>query len=174
MIARRLLAGMVVLGALIVSPGAAAKAFRPGDMRVCSGQRCLPIRSQRVLDALAAFYYDTAERPVRTMAPTGATPSFKLEFSNGYVSGTVGGSKLDRFRSGGVNLDQFRDGVWYRLPIRVATELRAITVGVAAPRYPGNSASGVLGIIALASAIVLIVVIIIRGRLSRPRKLSLG
>ena len=123
---------MLLLGSLILSPAAAAKAFRPGVVSLCSGQGCVAIKSQRVMKALAAFYYDSAQRPVRIGAPTAGSRSFKLEFSNGYVSGIAAGSNLDRFRSGGVNLDQFRKGAWYRL----RTSCRLDCDGWSMPRRP--------------------------------------
>jgi MYXO-CTERM domain-containing protein len=168
MIARRVLAGMVVLGALIVTPGAAAKAFSQGDVSLCSAQRCLPVTSQPVLNSLAAFYYDGAERPVRTFAPIPGISSLKLEFANGYVSGVVGGSKLDRFRSGGVNLDQFHQGVWYRLPTRIASGLRILAVALTSSAGTGSEPSAPI-IVALAAMIGLAMLALGRHRFSRAR-----
>lgn len=143
---------MLLLGSLILTPVAAAKAFRPGDLSLCSAQGCVSIKSQPVLNALAAFYYDSAQRPVRIGAPTTGTRSFKLEFSNGYVSGIAAGSNLDRFRSGGVNLDQFSRGVWYRLPSLVSSGLRRL-VDAAPLGAEGSSLPWVAG---LAAALVTI------------------
>jgi hypothetical protein len=171
MIARRVLAGMIVLGALIVSPGAAAKAFTQGDVQLCSPQRCLPITSQPVLNSLAAFYYDSAKRPVRTFAPIAGTLSFKLEFANGYVSGVVGGSKLDRFRSGGVNLDQFQQRVWYWLPTRVASGLRRLAVGLRSAAGTRSEPSAPM-IVGLAAIIGLALLALGRQRFTRPHTLA--
>jgi hypothetical protein len=145
---------MLLLGSLILSSAAAAKAFRPGDVSLCSAQGCVSIKSPPVLNALAAFYYDSAQRPVRIGAPTTGTRSFKLAFSNGYVSGIAAGSNLDRFRRGGVNLDQFRNGVWYRLPSLVSSGLRRL-VDAAPPGSQGSSLPWVAG---FAAAVVTIAV----------------
>lgn len=163
MIARRVLAGVFLLGTLIFSPAAAAKVFRPGDVRLCSGQGCVSIKSQPVLTALAAFYYDSSHRPVRVGAPTAGTRSFKLEFSNGYVSGIAAGSNLDRFRSGGVNLDQFRNGVWYRLPSVVSSGLRRL-VDAAPTGGQGGSSPWVGGFVAALVTIAVAMAALARRR----------
>jgi hypothetical protein len=48
------------------------------------------------------------------------------------VTGVVGGAKLNRFLSFGVNLGRFASGQWYRFPAAVAQELRSL----AAPLEP--------------------------------------
>ena len=131
MIARRVLAGWLLVGSLVLCSGAAAKQFRPGDVRVCNASRCVSIRSQSVLNALASFYYDSARRPVRAMSPRLGVPFFRLEYSDGYVTGIVAGTGLTRFLSYGVNLGQFQGGVWYRVPGRAVVGLRSLTVGLA-------------------------------------------
>jgi hypothetical protein len=171
MIARRFLAGMVLIGSLILSPGAAAKAFRPGDVSLCRGARCVPLNDRRVLNALASFYYDSATRPVRAAAPRAGTPSLKLAFSNGYVSGTVAGPRLDRFLSGGVNLDQFQDGVWYRVPARVAGGLRSLATRLTAAAG-GSDQPMAPGIVALAATIGLGMLALARRRSTRASTLS--
>ena len=124
-----------------------------------------------MVNSLAAFYYNSAERPVQTFAPMPGTSSLKLEFANGYVSGLVGGSKLDRFRSGGVNLDQFRQGAWYRLPSRVASGLRMLAVGLTSAA--GSRIQPLAPIIApLAAMTGLAMVALGRRRSSRARALS--
>jgi hypothetical protein len=162
MIARRVLAGSLVLGALIVSPGAAAKAFRQGDVSLCNAHRCLPINDQPVLNSLAAFYYDPGERPTRSSAPSSKTASLELEFSNRYVTGIVGGVMFDRFRSGGVNLDQFQPGVWYRLPAPVARGLRTLAAGLTSTAGSGRQPSAPL--IAVFSLMVGVVIITLARR----------
>jgi hypothetical protein len=131
MIAKRVLAGGLLICSLALCSGAAAKRFRPGDLRVCDASRCISIRSQSVLNAMAAFYYDSARRPVRARSPRLGVPFFRLEFSDGYVTGIVAGSGLTRFLSYGVNLGQFQAGVWYRVPGRAVAGLRSLTVGLA-------------------------------------------
>jgi hypothetical protein len=129
-VARRSLAGVVLVGLSILSPAAAAKEFKPGDLRVCNASRCVSIRSEPALNALASFYYDIARPPARVQAPRLGTPFFELEFTNGDVTGIVAGTELNRFLSDGVNLDQFQQGVWYRVPTRAVTSLRRLTVGL--------------------------------------------
>jgi hypothetical protein len=119
-----------LLGSLTVVSGAAAKEFRPGEVKICNGTRCIPLSNPTVLRGLASFYYDGARRPARAPAPSPGAPSLRLEFSNGYVSGIVAGEGLDRFLSGGVNLDQFHAGVWYRVPSDVLAGLRRSSAGL--------------------------------------------
>jgi hypothetical protein len=142
MAARRVLAGSLLVWSLILSSGAVAKDFRPGDLSVCNASRCIPIRSQSVLNALASFYYDSARPPARAHAPRLGMPFFRLEFSNAYVTGIVAGAGLNRFLSYGVNLDQFRDGVWYRVPARAVAGVRRLTVGLTPLRLAGAAVAG--------------------------------
>ena len=154
MITRRVLVGMLFLASLTVSPAAAAKAFRPGEVSLCTRQGCVSIRSQPVLNALGKFYYDSSQRPVRIGAPPAGARSFKLEFSNDYVSGIAAGPNLDRFRSGGVNLEQFSNGGWYRLPALVSSGLRRLAD--AGP--PGGQRGGLRWVGGLAAALATITV----------------
>jgi hypothetical protein len=142
MAARRVLAGSLLVWSLILSSGAVAKDLRPGELSVCNASRCVSIRSQSVLNALASFYYDSARPPSRARPPRLGTPFFRLEFSNGYVTGIVAGAELNRFLSYGVNLDQFRDGVWYRVPARAVAGLRRLTVGLTPLRLAGAAVAG--------------------------------
>ena len=82
------------------------------------------------LSALSAFYYIGTGRPMRAPRPALGAPAFELRFDNGYVTGIVGMARLDRFLSYGVNLDRFDAGVWYRVPVRAAKELRRLTAGI--------------------------------------------
>jgi hypothetical protein len=129
MIARRILAGSLLVGSLILTSGASAKDFKPGDLSVCDAKRCVSIKSRPVLNALSVFYYDSAVPPAPVRAPGLGMPFFRLEFSNGYVTGIIASAELNRFLSYGVNLDQFRAGVWYRVPPRAVAGLRELTVG---------------------------------------------
>jgi len=155
--------GTLLLGSLMFSPAAAAKAFRPGDVRLCSDQGCVSIKSQPVRNALAAFYYDSAQRPVSVGAPPASTRAFKLEFSNGYVSGIAAGSNLDRFRSDGVNLDQFRDGVRYRMPRLMSSGLRQL-VDLAPRGGPGSSLPWIGALVAAVATIAVATAALARRR----------
>jgi hypothetical protein len=124
------LVGSLLVGSLILSSGATAKEFKPGDLSVCGASRCASIRSQSVLDALTSFYYNSAQPPVRARAPRLAVPFYRIEFSNGYISGIVAGAGSDRFLSYGVNLDQFHQRLWYRVPPRALAGLRRLIVGL--------------------------------------------
>jgi hypothetical protein len=115
--------------ALVAVPGAAAKDFRPGDLRVCAAGRCVPITDQPVLDALSAFYYGSAA-PVRVAAPTPRAPYVQLQFGNGYVTGVASGLHFDRFLSFGVNLGRFAPRTWYAIPARVAAEIARLAARV--------------------------------------------
>jgi hypothetical protein len=129
--ARRVLAGSLLVGSLLFSAGAAAKEFEPGDLHVCNARRCIAIKSQPLLNALASFYYDSTQPPARAPAPKLGIPFFRLVFTNHYVTGIAAGAGLTRFLSSGVNLDQFHQSVWYRVPARAAAGLRRATVGLA-------------------------------------------
>ena len=116
------LALAVVVAVVVLVPGAAAKDFRPGDLRVCAASRCLPIENQPALDAIGAFYYGSAP-PTRARSPGPGAPCVELRFRNGYVTGVAAGLRFDRFLSFGVNLDQFAARTWYATPARAALEI---------------------------------------------------
>lgn len=122
-----LLASVVLLLAV---PVALAKDLRPGDLRLCNSVRCVAIRGQPALDAMSRFYYGSPAPRRAPKAPNGAQ-MYQLRFPNGYVTGFVAGGALDRFLSGGVNLEQFAAGVWYRVPPVAAAELRRLARGLA-------------------------------------------
>jgi hypothetical protein len=113
------------------------KQFRPGDVRACGVHSCVAIRSQRVLDALARFYYGRPA-PTRIAAPQKRASYLRLVYSNGYVTGVAAGSRFTRFLSFGVNLGQFGARTWYAVPAPVAAELRRLAPGVSAGRLPQN------------------------------------
>jgi hypothetical protein len=117
------------VGALLVLASAQAKEFRPGDLRVCNAKRCVAITNQAALDSLSALYYSQAPL-TGAVAPSVGAPFFQLEFDNGYVTGVVATTRLDRFLSYGVNLGRFRRGKWYRVQAVAAKELRKLTTGL--------------------------------------------
>jgi hypothetical protein len=118
-----------LLVVLALASGAQAKNFHPGDLRVCSAKRCVPITNQAALDALSDFYYSQAPL-TGAVEPSVGAPFFQLRFTNGYVTGIVGTTRLDRFLSYGVNLGRFQRGKWYRVPAAGSRELRKLTVGL--------------------------------------------
>lgn len=122
---RKLIAACAAAAALIAVPAAAAKDFRPGDLRLCDARRCVPLVSQPALDAISALYYGTD--PLKTaVAPRIGAATLRLEFRNGYITGIVGTRTFDRFLSYGVDLDRLRRGTWYRVPVVAARELRRL------------------------------------------------
>jgi hypothetical protein len=121
--------GVLVLTALVAVSAAAAKDFRPGDLRVCNAKSCLAIADQDVLNAFASFYYGSPP-PSRARAPRLRVPYFQLKYTNGYVTGIVATAQLDRFLSYGVNLGQFSRGRWYSVPSTAAAGLRELTQGL--------------------------------------------
>ena len=141
-LARRLVGGLLLVGLLIFSSAAAAKEFNPGDLLACNAKHCVSITSRPVLNALSAFYYDSAAPPAAVGPPRLGAPLFGLEFSNGYVTGIIAGAQRDRFLSYGVNLDQFRAGVWYRVPTRAVPGLREMTLGLTPLRLTGAAVAG--------------------------------
>jgi hypothetical protein len=113
--------------AVVVVPGATAKDFGPGDLRVCGAAgRCVPVVDAPVLPLLGSFYY-SGPQPARAGKPRLGTPYFELRFRNGYVTGIVATARVDRFLSYGVYLGRFARGTWYGLPSRMAEELRTLS-----------------------------------------------
>jgi hypothetical protein len=123
---RSFLVGLVVTAALLALPSASAKDFRPGDLRVCNANRCVPILSRSVLPQLTSFYY-SGPPPVRVPRPALGTPYYELRFRNGYVTGIVATGRLDRFLTYGVHDQRFRGDIWYAVPGRMSAELRRLT-----------------------------------------------
>lgn len=130
MTVRGIVAALLAAAALAVIPSATAKDFGPGDVRVCNAHRCVPIVNRAVLPLLGRFYYADAYDPRAVPRARLGAPYFELRFKNGYVTGIVASARLDRFLSYGVNLDRFHEGVWYRIPARLSTELRKLTAGM--------------------------------------------
>lgn len=126
---RYLLAGLVAASALFVLPSAAAKEFRPGDLRVCNAKHCVAIAKGGVLDRIGAFYYGSYGL-TRVRRPALRVPYYELRFRNGYVTGIVATARLDRFLSYGVNSGRFAARRWYSVPLRVSAELRRLTRGL--------------------------------------------
>ena len=130
MTARGIGSALLAAAVLAVVPAATAKDFGPGDLRVCNTHRCVPITNRAVLPLLGRFYYADAYDPrVASRVRLGA-PYFELRFRNGYVTGIAASARLDRFLSYGVNTTRFRRGTWYRMPARLASELRKLTAGM--------------------------------------------
>jgi hypothetical protein len=131
----------VALAALVLPvvlvPAAAAKDFKPGDLRVCAAIRCVPIKNQRVLNAVSAFYYGNA-KPTRARSPRPRTPYVELRFRNGYITGVAAGRGFDRFLSFGVNLDQFAARTWYVTPARAAAEIRRLSASLRPQPLPDD------------------------------------
>ena len=122
--------GVLVAGlaatVLALAPGAAAKDFEPGDLRLCGAAHCVPIVDQGTLDELAGFYYGV-RKPRSSLAPALHVPYFELRFRNAYVTGIVATSRLDRFLSYGVHLERFAGGTWYVVPRALSREVRQLT-----------------------------------------------
>jgi hypothetical protein len=126
---RDLVGLLAAVAVLIVVPSAAAKDFKPGDLRICGAQRCVAVTNVNVLQSLSSFYYGGP--PAKTVAPSTGVSMFELRFSGGYVTGVVASTDLSRFLSYGVNLGHFARGTWYAVPTRAAAELRRLTRALA-------------------------------------------
>jgi hypothetical protein len=124
-------AALLAWAALLVAPDAGGKDFQPGDLRICSGKRCVAITARRAVAKIGPFYYSGGSPPA-VAAPRMGAPAFELRFRNGYATGIVAGKRLDRFLSYGVHIERFRRGTWYRVPATLAAELRRL----AAPLEP--------------------------------------
>jgi hypothetical protein len=129
----RVLGIFLAAATLVGVPAAAAKDFGPGDLSVCNAARCVPIVKRSVLPLLGDFYYGGESPPVAARPPLGA-PTYELRFRNGYVTGIVATRKLNRFLSYGVHYRYFERGTWYRVPPRLAQELRRLTSPLATLR----------------------------------------
>jgi hypothetical protein len=123
---RKLVAVVGATAVLLGAPGATAKDFQPGDLRVCGANACVAIKDREVLRTLSSFYY-IGPQPAVTWAPKAGARAFELRFRNGYATGVVASSALDRFLSYGVNLGRFSKGAWYGVPASAAAELRRLT-----------------------------------------------
>ena len=108
-------------------PAAVAKDFRPGDLRVCGRDHCVPLVDKNLLRVLDRFYWGEGSVPRAPRVGLGA-PGYELRFKNGYATGMVATARLDRFRSYGVICGRFVRGQWYRFPSRAALALRKLTV----------------------------------------------
>jgi hypothetical protein len=117
----------LVLVALLVPVQASAKNFRPGQLRICDEQRCVSIADQKVLNALARFFYG-APAPAEIRAPRLGASYLQIKGSNGYLVGIAATARLDRFRSRGMGL--FGPDSWYRVPARAALALRTLAAGL--------------------------------------------
>lgn len=126
---RRLLVGLLVAAALLVVPAASGKVFKPGDVRLCNANRCVPIRNRVVLEKLGGFFYGSYSLTT-VRAPMHGAPYYELRFRNGYVTGVVAMRRLDHFQSHGVNVNRFASDRWYGVPPRVSAELRRLAVGL--------------------------------------------
>jgi hypothetical protein len=125
---------LITVAALLVltltfTAASAAKEFKPGDLRICNGNRCVTITDQELLDALGSFIY-TGPQPAFVPSPRLGVSYFALKFSNGYVPGIVATAKLDRWLSYGVYLGRFARGRWYHVPARAAEGMRELTVSL--------------------------------------------
>jgi len=114
---------------LALAPGASAKEFTPGDLRICNTQRCVAVKSRPALQALFQLYYADPSPDLAPRARLGAR-SYQLRYRNDYVTGIVAGATLDRFLSHGVHLGHFTRGHWYRVPLPAARELRRLAAGL--------------------------------------------
>jgi hypothetical protein len=137
---RSLCAAGLALGVLLAPPAApaSAKDFRPGDVRICGMKSCVAIVDQTVLVDLARFYYG-GSAPAGVRAPRLGAPYFELKYSNGYVTGVAATARLDRFRSGGINMNQFNMESWYRVAARAALGLRKLAAGLKPLRVTGTT-----------------------------------
>jgi len=120
---------IAALAVLLGAGGAGAKEFAPGDVRVCDATRCVPVMRPTMVRLLARFIY-TGPTPATVARPAWGAPAFELRYRNGYATGVIGSTRLDRFLSFGVYAERFRPRVWYRVPPELGVELRRLTAGM--------------------------------------------
>ena len=130
------LLGAVVAAVALLVPSASAKDFGPGDVSVCNASRCVAIAAPRGVSQLRPFYF-SGPALAHVRAPALGTPYYELRFDNGYATGIVATSRLDRFLSYGVHLERFARDQWYAVPPKLAAELRRLTAGLAPLRLTG-------------------------------------
>jgi hypothetical protein len=131
-----IVAALIATSALLAVPSAVAKEFGPGDLRVCGRSRCVPIVNQRVLKVLSTYYYGP-RRVVRAGPVRRGAPGFALRWRDGFASGLVAGTDLNRFRGHGFFCGRFVRGRWYRFPAEATAALRRLTAGIRPLRvYP--------------------------------------
>ena len=117
---------LVAALALLVLPSAAAKDFRPGDLRVCNAKRCVAIANS-MLPSTSPQITPMLIGVASTPRPRLRVPYYELRFRNDYVTGIVATARLDRFLSYGVNTSRFVSRRWYAVPRRLSAELRRLT-----------------------------------------------
>jgi hypothetical protein len=127
--ARGSVAIALAAAAAVTVPGAGAKGFEPGDVRICGATTCRAVVRPAGARALGAFIY-TGRQPAVAARPALGAPTFQLRYDNGYVAGILAGVRRDRFLSYGVYLERFRRGSWYRLSPAAAREVRLLTTGL--------------------------------------------
>ena len=120
---------LAVTATLLAVPAAMGKDFGPGDLRICGRERCVAIMNPTVMRILSAYYWGPGRAPRAGPVRNGA-PAFELRFRNGYASGLVASTWLNRFRAYGFFCGHFERGKWYRLPARAVAELRMLTAGL--------------------------------------------
>jgi hypothetical protein len=125
----RFAAILVATAALLAVAAATAKDFAPGDLRVCGQMHCLPIMNRSVLRVLSGYYWGP-RRVLRAGPVRQGAPGFELRFRDGYPSGMVASSWLNRFRAYGFMCGRFERGRWYRFPPRAVAEIRRLTAGL--------------------------------------------
>jgi len=85
--------------------------------------------NRSLLRVLSSYYWGPTRVTRATPVRNGA-PAFELRFRNGYASGIVASSRLDRFRAYGFFCGRFVHGKWYDFPARASTALRKLTAGL--------------------------------------------
>jgi hypothetical protein len=131
----RVAAGLILACGLLAVPAAVAKDFRPGDLRVCGRDRCVPLVDKRPLRIVSAFYYGGGSVTQAPRVRVGAT-GFVLRYRNGYATAIVTSAKLGRFQSYSVICRRFERGRWYRFPPRAGLALGAATPDLRPVRVP--------------------------------------
>ena len=117
----------VVVAAVALGCAAAATAKIGPSVRVCGATRCALVDDAATLRALNTFVYGPT-RVTRVRAPRVDAPVFALDL------GGVFSQDFEKFRSHGIICQRFERGRWYRVPERIARELRRVTCGLAPRR----------------------------------------
>ena len=120
---------VVAVVALACVPASAAK-IGPGGVRVCGADRCVSVTDRATLHALNTFVYGPT-RVTRVRAPRVGAPVFALDL------GGLFSRSFEKFRSHGITCQRFERGRWYRVPERIAHELRRTAAELRPRRLPG-------------------------------------
>jgi hypothetical protein len=113
--------GIAIATGLVLTAGAAAKEFPPGQLMVCGATQCRVVTDSQSR-AFSALLW--GNRPVtRAQTPRVGSPIYRLQLKTGPLGAIVNATAI---RVHGLHCGRFERGRWYRLP----KALQGITTGL--------------------------------------------